>query len=974
MRFTVLGPMRAWADGSEVPLGPPQQRAVLAILLLRHGRPATVSELVDGLWGERPPTGAVGVLRTYVSRLRRALEPIRAPGDLPRLILSAADGYLVDANEASLDLDDFETETALARRLISAGDLAEAGAVLAAALDRWDGVPLAGVPGGLAETERARLTEQRMSAVETRLSVDIALGGHAGVIGELASLREHHPVRERLTELLMLALYGGGRQAEALDAYRATRQTLAEEFGVEPGPGLREIHRRMLDAEPLLREPLTVLFPGAGPGPEGGPGRRSGHDLRRGPGPAGSPAVPRPDGIPVVRPSQLPADLPVFAGRHTELGLVARPATGGPGHPVVAISGMAGIGKTALAVHWAHSIADRFTDGQLFVDLRGFDPGGAALEPEAVVRLFLGALGLPPERIPADVGAQVALYRSLLATRRVLVVLDNARDTEQIRPLLPGTGTCSVIVTSRTQLHGLVAGDGARPLVLGLMTGSEAGDVLARRIGTDRTSAEPGAVEDIVRSCGRLPLALAVVAARAAMHPHFPLAAIAAELRDGQGSLDAFSCADPATDPRAVFSWSYCALPPATARLFRLLSLHAGPDISVPAAAALATLAPRQAHLFLADLARGHLLTEVAPGRYVFHDLLLAYAAELAQEHDSEKDRREAAHRLLDHLLLSALAASARLCPEREKIPVPPGRPGSAPEQFTDPGQALQWLRTELRVLCSAVPYALDEGYPTQSWQLAFALDLFLDRFGHWHDSLAVQRTGLEAATRSEDPAGRAHTHRGMGFALVRLGRPDAGRRHLETADELYEGIGDLHGRARTHRSLAFQANREGAHDEAHEHYRLAHTLYEAAGDRSGRASVLNETGWTHILCGRYDEAVEYCNRALALHAEVGAAGGVAGEAAACDSLGQARHRLGEHSLALGCHRRALSLYRQLGDRILEAAALAHIGDAEHALGHGDAARRAWQDSVAILEEEAHPEAAQAREKLRSLDIAPTTV
>ncbi|WP_328760349.1 AfsR/SARP family transcriptional regulator [Streptomyces sp. NBC_00271] len=977
VRFSVLGPVQAWSQGGEVPLGPPQQRAVLAILLLKHGQSISAHELVNGVWGESQPSGAVAVLRTYVSRLRKALEPDRAPGKPSRLVASVADGYRMCPEEFTLDLALFEARLGEARRRTDAGDLNGAAHLLHDALSGWNGTSLVGVPGPFAETERARLLQRWLSATEIRLSIDLTTGLPDAVVNELTLLRSRHPMRERLSELLMLALHRCGRTAEALGVFNSTRRNLVEELGIDPGPALRHLHDRILAADPALSTPAAALSPSGAAltrthkGNAGPSDAESAHSRAAAPieeaGEAMSATRSSSTGQHTVRPFHLPTDLPAFAGRATELGRVEallsdshRPAT-------VVISGMAGIGKTALAVHWAHRIVRHFPDGTLFVNLRGFDAQGTPLDPADVIRLFLDALGVPPSQVPADPQAQVSLYRSLLADRRVLIVLDNARDTEQVRQLLPGTPSCLVLVTSRSQLQGLVARSGAHPLALGLMPPSEAKEVLIRRVGVARVTADSRAADDIVRLCGRLPLALAIVAARASMYPHFPLSAISADLRDSQGSLNVFSATDPSTDARSVFSWSYDALSPDAARMFRLLRLIPAPDIAVPMAASLAGITPHTARVLLANLARANLLMEITPGRYVFHDLLRSYAAELALKHDTPSEKLRAERRLLDHLLHSMLEVSSLLSPHRETIPLPPPQPGTKPERFTERKQALHWLRTERRTLCAAVARACNGPFPRRAWQLAFLMELFLDRLGHWHDSLVVHQTALIAAQRAGDLIGEAHARRGLGFACVRLDRPQEARQHLEVARILYAELQDDLGLARTLRYMAFQANRQGEHHYALHHYREASALYKTAGNRSGQGSVLNETGWTHILLEQYEQALDHCSQAILLHQETGDPNGAA---AAHDSLGYAHHHLGNHAQAIACYRRALDLYRALGDRILEADTLAHIGDTECARGNSIGAKEAWQASAVILEAENHPAARTVRDNIRRLEQA----
>ena len=483
-------------------------------------------------------------------------------------------------------------------------------------------------------------------------------------------------------------------------------------------------------------------------------------------------------------PRQLPACTAQFVGRSAELAAltslldraVAGLAGGGGAVVISAVGGMAGIGKTTLALHWAHQVADRFPGGQLYVNLRGFDPADAPVAPGEAVRGFLDGLGVDPALIPVDPQAQASLYRSLLAGRRVLVVLDNARDAGQVRPLLPGTATCLVVVTSRSQLPGLVAAEGARPLPLGLLPAAEARELLARHLGPDRAAAEPQAVAELIGLCAGLPLALSTVAARAAVQPGFPLAALAAELRDARGRLDALEAGDPATSMRAVLSWSCCHLDPAAAAMFRLLGTHPGPDISAAAAASLAGLAPRHARETLGTLTRAHLITDHVPGRFAMHDLVRAYAAEQASDVDSDTARRDALCRVLDHYLHTGLAADMLLRPGREPPPsAHPPRPGARAEDLAGYDQALAWFEAERPVLLAAIAEAAAAGLVTHAWQICRAVENFAVIRGHWHDYARAQRTALAVAEQAGDVTGQAYAHRGLALAAPCPRRRPAG-------------------------------------------------------------------------------------------------------------------------------------------------------------------------------------------------------
>jgi tetratricopeptide (TPR) repeat protein len=670
-----------------------------------------------------------------------------------------------------------------------------------------------------------------------------------------------------------------------------------------------------------------------------------------------------------VVPRQLPPAVRHFAGRVAEVkvmeGLLDEAADAGGTVVITAIDGTAGIGKTAMAVHWAHRVAGEFPDGQLYVNLRGFDPAGSVMAPAEAVRRFLDALGVPAERIPVDLDAQAALYRSELAGRRMLVVLDNARDTAQVRPLLPGAPGCLVLVTSRNQLSGLVAADGAHPITLDVLSVAEARELLAHRLGHDRTAAEPEAVAEIITACARLPLALAIVAARAATHPHLSLQTLAGELHDTQGRLDTLSTDDPYTDVRAVFSWSYHALSPAAARLFRLLGLHPGPDISAAAAASLAGLPPARVPPLLAELTRAHLTAEHCPGRYAFHDLLRAYATERAHTSDPDEQRRAATTRMLDHYLHTAHTAERLLYPQRDPIVLTPINPGVVPERLSDHRQALHWFGMEHPVLLATVDHAAATGLDCHTWQLAWTLTTFLRRRGLWHDWAAVQRAALAAAQRLGDPTAQAQAHRGLADAYTRLRRYDDAHAHGRHALDLYAKAGDLAWQAHTHSSLAFMWERQGRHREALDHARQALELSRAGGHRIGQARALSMIGWLHTQLGDHQQAITTCHQALALLQEIDDRHG---QADAWDSLGYAHHHLRRYAQAITCYQHALDLLRDLSERYDEAETLTRLGDTHRAAGNLDAARHTWQQALSILDQLDHPDAEQVRTKLVTIN------
>jgi DNA-binding SARP family transcriptional activator/tetratricopeptide (TPR) repeat protein len=925
-QFGLLGPLLVRRGEVTLPVAPGKQRAILAALLLSADRVVSLDQLTDVLWGAAPPASARVSVQNHVMRLRKAL------GDGAR-IRTHLHGYEIRIDDSDLDVSRFEAHLAAARAAARDGSWDAAAGQAWAGLALWRGEPLADVESDLLATRDVpRLAELRLQAVEVRLEADLHLGRHTEVITELQRLAAAHPLRERLHGLLMLALYRDGRQGEALAAYARARQILVDELGTEPGPGLRELHRQILNG---------------GPAPEP---------------PAQPPAATHPPAPSVPR--QLPAAVSGFTGRAAELAALTRmlhDATENTGTVVIsAIGGTAGVGKTALALHWAHQVASRFNDGQLYVNLRGFGPSGVPMAAAEALRGFLDALGVPPDRIPAQPDARAGLYRSLLADRAMVIVLDNARDEQQVRPLLPASPASLVIVTSRNQLGGLAAADRARLLTLDVLSYDGAVGMLTARIGKSRADADPAAVGEIAALCGRLPLALAVAAARAEGRPGFPLAAVAAELQDGVWRLDALDAGDPGSNVRAVFSWSYRQLSAEAARMFRLLGLHPGPDISVPAAASLAAVDEPGARRLLAELARAHLAAEHLPGRYALHDLLRAYATEQARDTDSEPERAAAAGRVLDHYLHTARDGASMVHPSFGPIPLAPPSPGTAPERFTGGEQALAWFEAEYHVLLAAVALAVDWGLDSHGWLISWAMHPFLATQGHNLEWSAIKRMTMAAGIRDE-------------AAIIASGREVAGTlgdyewvpEYYASSLRLYQQLGNRHGEGQCLYSLAVLAEYQGQYAKALGYAEQAVDLCRDIGDKAGETQLLTWMGWYHALLGDYPQARGLCREALALNIHYGSR---RLEGDIWNSLGYTEYHAGDFGEAAACYERALSIFRAIGDRWGEADTLTHLGGIRHAADALLAAREAWQQALAILDDLQHPDAAKIRAKLASTD------
>ena len=880
--------------GAAVDTGPPQQRALLATLALRRGLAASTDELIADLWGDAAPDSAVAIIQTYVHGLRKRLGRTA--------IVSTGYGYAL----APVDLDAvaFADAVAEGRQARAAGNREAAVESLRRALRLWRGPALADLPGPGAERHRLALTGRRLAVQVERIEIDLELERHREVEPELRGLTMESPFDEHLRELLMMALYRSGRQAEAITVYHDGRRLLADELGVDPGPSLQELYARIVRADPGLT-------------------------------PAASTAAPTP--------RQLPAPLPVFIGREDVLdqadGLRDRLTQ------VIVFAGMGGVGKTATALHWSHRTAAQYPDGQLHAELRGYGSEPPATAGDVLDR-FLGVLGSP---VPADLDARAARFRELTTGRRMLLLLDNAVTAEQVSPLLPGPGGSLVVVTSRGTLPELAVKAGAGVVTLHPPGHDEALAMFAARVGAESAAREPAAARDIVELTGRLPLALAVVAARVAAQDHLPLSRFAAELSATHGTLEAFGTNVPTIDVGTVLSWSYGMLDAPTAGSFRLLCAHPGPDLTVEAAASMLAAPMSRTRAVLRTLTDAALLTEHRPHRYALHDLVRAFGREMS-DLAGDDERRAAVRRLLDHYVHTTDAAARAIFPSTHAAAPEAAAPGTlipAPDSKA-------WLDAEHPALLAAFDVAEREtGFDGHLWRLAWLLRDYLNRYGLWHHLQVSQDRGLAAAERSGDPVDQGHSLWGVALAESNLGRIDVAEKHLRRALEIFTAAGDRAQVAITDNRITYVLRNGGEYQRALDHGLRILNACPVGTDPDQRARALNLVSDLCVQLGRFEEAARYAREALALAAGHGSFW----RADTWETLAAAQSGLGDSDAAEASYRRSVALYREQGAGFQGATTLRALGNQWRSAGHDEKARAAYREARDLLSASDDPQA-----------------
>jgi DNA-binding SARP family transcriptional activator len=922
VQFGVLGPLRVVASEAAEPVvvSAAQPRVLLAVLLWRANQPVAVDELAELVWDGTPPPGATHTVRGLVMRLRRAVgQPVAAR------IVTRAPGYAIEVSGEELDTSRFEALGREAGQAAYAGRWAEAGQAAAAALGLWRGTPLADVACQVLRDRWVPSLEQlRVQALEWRIEADLRQGRHAQLIPELRDVAGRHPLREQFHAQLMAALAGTGRTAEALAAYSNARQVLVSELGIEPGPGLRHLHARILAGEATVVGPL--------PGPRASDGLRQAEADR-------------------VVPRQLPAVPRSFTGRRAELGAIgdlaeqAGQAAGAGGTVVIsAIDGMAGIGKTALAVHAAHQLSAQFGDGQLFIDLHGYTRGSAPRPAGEALDYFLRALGVAPQQVPQDTDERAALFRQRLAGTRTLIVLDNAASEAQVRPLLPGSAGCLLLITSRRRLRGL---DDAHVLALDVLPPADAVALVRTVAGPDRIRADDPALTEVADVCGRLPLALRIAAALLPHRPAWTLQHLAGLLGDQRQRISALSDGD--RDLGAALDLSYQALPGDRQQMLRYLGLVPGPDTDAWAAAALTGTDPATATRTLEDLVDHNLLLQHVAGRYRMHDLIRLHAQALAAR-DPAGDRDAAVGRLLDYYQHTAGRADALIA--RYPRPGPAGlAPAHAPA-LPDGDCAWAWLRAERANLLAAVQDAIGQAGHERVIALTSGLVTLLRTDGPWNQALALLTAAEAAAGSLGDQRGRAEALARVGDMRALTGDSPGAVRHLERALGLYQDAGDRLGQANALIRLAETRATMSDFPGATRCLRQALRLYRDLGERRGQASALTGLGDVRRLTCDLRGAADDLQEALQLFCDVGIPPDRAG---ALTRLGDVRRLTGDFPGAMRDLREALVLFRDMGDRQGQANTLNVLGQVRQGTGDSPGAAGDLQEALQLCQDLGDP-------------------
>jgi DNA-binding SARP family transcriptional activator/Tfp pilus assembly protein PilF len=1007
VRFRILGPLEIWTGQDWSGIGAPKWRALLAALLLNPGQVVSTERLIAELWDEDPPDRAANLISVYVLRLRRLM------GDPQGKVLATrSPGYQLRLEPGDLDAPTFEALTSQGRRALTGGNAPQAAALLTDALALWRGGALVDVPpSGLVTAEADRLEESRLTALELRITADLRNDMPAPLVPELRRLISDHPLREGLWVLVMQSLDRSGRRAEAIGAYGQARRVIADELGVEPGPELRQLYQRLLAADTATVpadstgqaatiSPAASTARAASAADVAGPtaadpvagSSATGRSARAESATAGpadatelntavlnTAAASLPESAPPSEaasqaPAQLPADISDFTGRASHLRQLRGLLTGASGtdNPVAVavavVAGTPGLGKTALAVHAAHALRRGFPDGQLYVSLLGASE--QPIVPDEILARLLRDLGVNPDQIPVGQEERAALYRTRLADRRVLIVLDDARDAAQVRPLLPGSASCAVIMTSRHRLADLA---GSRLVDLDVLDDYEARGLLTAIIGEERAAAEPGPVREVLDACAGLPLAIRIAGARLTARRGWAVRTLARRLADQRRRVDELTAGDLAV--RACFDVSFDSLRHLAtgagvdpAHAFRLLGLWQGPYISLQAAAALLGQPEDPVADALEVLVDAHLLESPAPEWYGFHDLLRAYAAERARAQEPAEAVTGAVSRVLQWYLHTADAAAKVVAPYRDRVPLEPASPAADALDFATADQALAWTARERAILVAATRQAAAYGLHDVAWKLPVALMPCFDRQGYRSEWLATHRVALASARMTGDRHGEAWVLNNIGIVLSQQ-RADDAASYLEQALALHRETGDHRGQAQAANNLAFDYSLRGMNERAVPALHDALDLARQVGHRYGEGVALCNLGDAYRELGRHEEAISCAQEALPIARE---SGSTRLEAYVLHNLGRAHLDIGHVGEAAELLDQALAIHSADGDKSAQALALQHLGEASVRAGQPAHARETWQRAVHLFESlEDDKQAASLRAKLEELGPPP---
>jgi DNA-binding SARP family transcriptional activator/tetratricopeptide (TPR) repeat protein len=899
MEFRTLGPIELWSAGQRQDLGSARVRSLLAMLLLTPRTMVPAETLIDRLWDTRPPPKARESLSVYVARLRSSLR--QAVGDQVRLAGRTQGGYLLEVDPEAVDLHRFRRLGRQAAALAASGDYDHASALLREADGLWHGQPLAGIRGDWVVRMRDALEEERRAAIIERIGIELETGRHADLVGELRHLLTRYPLDETLVAHQMTALYRNGRQADALSLYRDTRDRLIEEQGAEPGAPLAEIHQRILSGDPGLASPAWS----------------------RGTQPAA--------------PDTLPPETTEFVGREEELGLLT--ADHGSAPWLAVIEGMPGVGKTTLAARAARLVCDRYPDGTLYLDLHSHNPGWPPLQPAEALHQLLRMLAVPAAQIPEAIGDRTALWRAHLSRRRAVVILDDAAGPEQIRPLLPLAGQCLILVTTRRKFPSL---DGARTLTLDVLSVDEA-IMLFRQVARPTGAIDADQVATTVGLCGRLPLAITLMASRIAQADPPSLDDLIEEWSQSPAWLGGTGAASP--EMIAAFDLSYRALDVGHQRIFRLLGISPAATHSSAAAAALGDCAVAEAEQALAVLLDCHLLTQAPDGQFRLHDLVRGYAAARARRDDPAAEQRQAIGRLLDHYLHTADRADRVLHPFRLRPDLQiADQSADSPEPGT-PEAAAGWLESEWRNILQAASYASRHEWKQECADLSFLLAEFLEIRAFWDEAITAHTLALQASRYLADPARIAQASLALSVVLQQTGRHDDAIPLAEEAAGIYRSLADQRGEAAALDQIGLAHERTARSREALAYFQEAKILYQVAANPRGIADTLSHSGIACWRLGRYREADDLMHAALALYRDIGDR---RGEAKVLNNLGMVHLNNGQHREALDAYQRSLQIFRQIGGPQNEAILCQNLGSVHRHNGSYEEALASCRQALAI--------------------------